>query len=71
MMVQKLLQGWSLRVGEAEETLPVQVPGSVYADLLRNGRMEDPFWRDNEMEALKLMENDFEYICSFTPKKRA
>ena len=41
------------------------VPGSVYTDLLRNGQMEDPFFKDNELKALRLMDEDYEYITSF------
>ncbi|MCR5507622.1 MAG: glycoside hydrolase family 2 protein [Lachnospiraceae bacterium] len=46
---------------KASETIPAKVPGSVYNDLITAGRMEDPYWRDNETEALELMKNDFEY----------
>lgn len=46
--------------------LPATVPGSVYADLLSGGKMEDPYWRDNEMTALALMEHDYEYTTVFT-----
>ncbi|MCR4656470.1 MAG: glycoside hydrolase family 2 protein, partial [Lachnospiraceae bacterium] len=45
--------------------IPATVPGSVYSDLLKAGKMEDPYWRDNENEALELMKNDFEYRGSF------
>ena len=45
--------------------VPATVPGSVYHDLLAAGRIEDPFWRDNETAALKLMENDFVYTRAF------
>ena len=48
--------------------LPAAVPGSVYADLLAAGKLEDPFWRDNEDKALALMENDFLYTASFVPQ---
>ena len=41
------------------------VPGSVYTDLLREGMMEDPFFKDNEDKALRLMDNDFEYETEF------
>jgi beta-mannosidase len=47
------------------ETLPAAVPGSVYSDLLAGGRMEDPYYRDNELVALKLMENDYTYSRGF------
>lgn len=60
-----LQDNWKMhRVGE-QEWISAVVPGSVYGDLLREGKMEDPFWKDNEDEALKLMEYDYEYSTSF------
>ena len=53
---------WTLEIpSSAFGAVPAAVPGSVYHDLLTAGCIEDPFWRDNETEALKLMENDFVY----------
>lgn len=68
MITQKINQNWTLRLDQEPERIPAQVPGSVYADLLANGRMEDPYWRDNETQALKWMEHDFTYTCRFTPE---
>ena len=45
--------------------VPATVPGSVYNDLLSAGKIPDPFYRDNEEEALKLMDHDFRYSRSF------
>jgi len=59
MVQQKLQDGWQLQIVQTGETMAAVVPGSVYGDLLRNGRMENPFWRDNEDAALRLMDNDF------------
>lgn len=42
------------------------MPGSVYQDLLNAGRMEDPFWKDNEIKALEIMDHDHEYVTTFT-----
>lgn len=57
---------WQLEVpGENFGTVPATVPGSVYHDLLAAKRIPDPFYRDNETEALKLMERDFHYSRSF------
>ena len=57
---------WSLDIpGIGIGNVSAQVPGSVYHDLLTAGLMEDPFYRDNEMKALKLMDNDFVYSRSF------
>ena len=45
------------------------IPGSVYSFLLDNKLMDDPFYRDNELEALKLMENDFDFSRKFVFEK--
>ena len=64
-MIQQILKGnWRMRcIGEDYQ--PAVVPGTVYTDLLRNGNMEDPFWKDNEIAALSLMEKDYEYETCF------
>ncbi len=49
--------------------LPAAVPGSVYQDLLDNGRMEDPYYRDNELKALPLMDRDYTYVTEFEVEK--
>ena len=47
-------------------THAASVPGSVYADLLADGTMSDPYWRENELNAFALMRNDFIYKRTFT-----
>jgi len=57
---------WSLEVpGKGFGNVSANVPGSVYHDLYTAKLIPDPFYRDNEMEALKLMENDFHYARHF------
>jgi beta-mannosidase len=56
---------WRMRNSIDEEELTATVPGSVYADLLANKKIDDPFWRDNEDAAFALMENDWVYTCRF------
>ena len=57
---------WSLEIpGSPFGTVPASVPGSVYHDLLSAELIPDPFYRDNETEALKLMEYDFYYSRCF------
>ena len=68
MIIQNLDKNWRLRC-QGEPDQPAVVPGTVYTDLLRNGSMEDPFWKDNEIRALPLMENDYEYEVSFDSDK--
>ena len=47
------------------QTCTGTVPGSVYSFLLENKMMDDPFYRDNELSALALMENDFVFSKKF------
>ena len=42
-----------------------KVPGSVYSFLLDAGEMEDPYYRDNELKALALMDNDYTFTRRF------
>ena len=57
--------GWRMRQAGETSWFPAGVPGTVYTDLLQNGMMEDPFWKDNEDKALALMERDYEYETVF------
>ena len=61
-----LSSDWKMRQSGTQEWIKATVPGSVYGDLLVAGKMEDPFWKDNEDAALKLMEYDYEYSVSFS-----
>lgn len=62
---------WKLKVlgenvyGIPQEAFDAQVPGSVYGTLLADGKMPDPYYRDNELTATRLMENDFVYERTF------
>lgn len=58
-------QRWSLYVDGKGEGIPAKVPGSVYQALLDSGRMEDPYYRDNELKALALMDRDYTYVTEF------
>ena len=64
---EKLLlnENWKLRDTSETEWIPGTVPGSVYQDYLNAGKMEDPYWRANEEQALELMKRDFEYRTVF------
>ena len=45
------------------------IPGSLYSFLLENKLMDDPFFRDNEKEALALTYFDYSFERSFTVEK--
>lgn len=42
------LTDWVFRACGEEAWLPATVPGTVHTDLLRNGRIEQPFYGTNE-----------------------
>lgn len=69
MTKQSLCGIWNMRRAGEQQWQEGCVPGTVYTDLLKNGQMEDPFWKDNEEKALELMEYDYEYELTFTIDK--
>ncbi|MBR4781614.1 MAG: glycoside hydrolase family 2 protein [Lachnospiraceae bacterium] len=60
-----LTHGWKMRITGEDMWYPATVPGSVYNDLINAGRLEDPYYRDNELNALEMMKHDFEYKVTF------
>ncbi len=64
-MLRQTLNGtWSM--GYKGKTLQGSIPGSVYSFLLDNKEIEDPYYRDNELSALALMDDDYEFSRSFS-----
>ena len=57
---------WEMKAVQDAQWISAEVPGSVYADLLDNKMMDDPFWRANELDAERLMEKDYLYRRTFT-----
>lgn len=72
-MIKKCLNGtWKLQItGRDAGLLPAEgieakVPGSVYGALLDGNWIPDPYYRDNELKVLPLMDNDFCYTTAFS-----
>jgi beta-mannosidase len=65
MYSKELNENWRMHRVSDSKIINAVVPGTVYTDLLREGEMEDPFFKDNEDKALKHMDYDYEYLCSF------
>lgn len=57
---------WQMKRTDEPNWQNALVPGTVYTDLLRNGNMADPFWRENEYEIQALSDYDYEYMRSFS-----
>ena len=57
---------WRMREADSETWHSAHVPDSVYADLMADGTMPDPFWRENELDAFERMKKDYVYQRTFT-----
>ena len=59
-----LCDNWRL-FGEKSDGLPATVPGCVHTDLLNNGVIDDPYWRDNNKAYQWIEKENWNYCCSF------
>lgn len=69
MNTQILKNNWLFYKFGEEKKLSANVPGSLYNDLINHNLMDDPFFRDNETDALKLCDDDYVYECTFDADK--
>ncbi len=56
---------WEVRAALGGDWLSASVPGTVYQALMAAGRMDDPFYRDNELQAFEMMNEDYIYRGQF------
>jgi beta-mannosidase len=64
-----LNKGWMFKEATESQWLPAIVPGTVHTDLLKNKRIPDPFYRDNEIKVQWVSKKDWEYRKTFTAEK--
>ena len=63
---QILSANWQFRkAGDSTEWMPATVPGTVHTDLVKNNKIPDPFYRDNESKVQWVDREDWEYKTSF------
>jgi beta-mannosidase len=62
---QPVQASWEFRQAHTAEWLPTAIPASVHTALLKNGRIEDPFYRDNEEKLQWIEGEDWEFRCTF------
>jgi beta-mannosidase len=65
----EITDGWTFRQADQQEWLPATVPGCVHTDLLKNGKIEDPFYRLNEHKVQWIDKVNWEYKTTFTIDK--
>jgi beta-mannosidase len=56
---------WKFRATDEKDWMDAEVPGTVQQDLIRAGRMEDPYYRDNEFDAQWVEKKEWEYSRDF------
>ncbi len=61
----ELHENWKLRGGPIEGAVPATVPGCVHLDLLAAGEIEDPFYRDREVELMWIGQTEWTYETTF------
>ena len=65
-MIKLLLNGeWTLTNETDGQTCKAVVPATVYAALIKEGLIADPYVKDNEKTALKISDNDFTFSRDF------
>jgi beta-mannosidase len=69
MFSKELNENWTFSQVGKNEWLPAIVPGTVHTDLLANGKIEDPFYRLNELDLQWIDKVDWEYKTTFSVEK--
>ncbi len=67
MRAQRLTEAWTFRQVGTDGWMPAIVPGGVHTDLLRLGKIPDPFLAENERAVLWVALADWEYCSTFVP----
>ena len=58
-------KGWQMKQARLDNCYEAKVPGTVHTDLMREGIIDDPFFRLNERAAQWVDKEDWEYRTSF------
>jgi beta-mannosidase len=56
---------WQFRQAQEQVWLDIDLPSSVHTALLKHGKIEDPFYRDNEAKTEWVETKDWEYEVTF------
>ncbi|MCX7934369.1 MAG: hypothetical protein N3A66_03820, partial [Planctomycetota bacterium] len=65
MQIFDLNGDWQVQAAGKGESLPAQVPGCIHLDLLRAGKIDDPYVRDNEKRVQWIGQTDWRYSRDF------
>ena len=57
---------WKFKATDETAWMDALVPGTIHQDLIRTGRLKDPYYRDNELDAQWVEKKEWEYERTFT-----
>ena len=69
MIEKEISENWTFNQLGENQWLPATVPGTVHTDLLDNDKIEDPFYRLNELDLQWIDKVDWEYKTTFLVDK--
>ncbi len=70
MEILSLNGAWQVRSSEKNsESIPAKVPGLIHTDLINAGKIEDPFYRDNELDVKWIEDKNWIYTREFDVDK--
>ncbi|MEY3248212.1 MAG: hypothetical protein RL742_255, partial [Bacteroidota bacterium] len=62
----KRLDGaWEFRQANTGDWLPIALPAGVHTALMGHGKLDDPYYRDNELKQQWIEQEDWEFQCTF------
>ena len=69
MKILSLSGNWTVKRTETNMEIPAVVPGDVYGDLIRNKKIPDPYYRNNEKKLQWIGQSDWLYSREFDAGK--
>ncbi|MFC2089516.1 glycoside hydrolase family 2 protein [Bacteroidota bacterium] len=69
VLVREMNSGWEMAMVGEEDWIPANIPGCVHTDLLKAGKIEDPFYRLNEHDLQWIDKEDWVYKMKFSVGK--
>lgn len=57
---------WNLQDGDHSFDIKGKLPGCNYLDLMNAGKIDDPFWKENELTGANVAEKDYIYSRKFS-----
>lgn len=64
-MIQNLNGEWLLNRSGFVDKIPVKIPGSVYSAMLENGKLDNPYYGENQYKAVEFSDSEYMFEKGF------